>query len=48
MSQQYNKKIKQRRRKAYIKRKKEALKQRVAKKPGAKPAAAAESAKSAA
>ncbi|MBI5684651.1 MAG: hypothetical protein HZC54_06195 [Verrucomicrobia bacterium] len=48
MSQQYNKKIKQRRRKAYIKRKREALKQRAAKKPGAKPAAAAETAKPAA
>lgn len=42
MSQQYNKNIKRRRRKAYIKRKREALKQRSAKKPGAKPAAAAE------
>lgn len=48
MSQQYNKKIKQRRRKAYLKRQKEALKQRVTKKPGAKPAAAAETAKPAA
>jgi len=48
MSQQYNKVIKQRRRKAYIKRKKQALKQRVTKKSGAKPAAAADAGKSAA
>lgn len=40
MSQQYNKNIKRSRRKAYLKRKKQAVKQRTAKKPGAKPAAA--------
>jgi hypothetical protein len=43
MSQQYNKVIKRSRRKAYLKRRKQALKQRAAKKSGAKPAAAAES-----
>lgn len=48
MSQQYNKVIKQRRRKAYLKRKKQALKQRAVKKSGAKPQAAADTAKPAA
>lgn len=48
MSQQYNKYIKRRRRKAYIKRKKETLKQRAVKKPGAKATAAADAAKPAA
>lgn len=43
MSQQYNKVIKRSRRKAYLKRRKQALKQRVGKKSGTK-AAAAESA----
>ena len=47
MGQQYNKGIKKRRRKAYIKRKKQALKQRTVKKSGAKASASAE-AKSAA
>jgi len=41
MSQQYNKVIKQRRRKAYLKRQKEARKQRAVKKAGPKPAAEA-------
>lgn len=45
MSQQYNKVIKRSRRKAYLKRRKQALKQRTVKKSGAKPSAAAESAK---
>ena len=48
MSQQYNKVIKRSRRKAYLKRRKQALKLRAAKKSGAKPSAAAASAKSAA